>query len=92
MLPNESILNPELTIPRGVRVGYKFPLNMWLREGRGGSHSPPRTLSKQIERNACSVLNGYYFGKIEILVLTSIARFLNKFDKTYGGEYQTCFT
>ena len=81
MLPNESILNPELTIPRGVRVGYKFPLNMW-------------TLSKQkqIERNACSVLNGYYFGKIEILVLTSIARFLNKFDRTYGGEYQTCFT
>ena len=51
-----------------------------------------RTLSKQIERNACSVLNGYYFGKIEILVLTSIARFLNKFDRTYGGEYQTCFT
>ena len=92
MLPNKSILNPELTIPRGVRVGYKFPKYVVKRGEGGGSHSPPRTLSKQIERNACSVLNGYYFGKIEILILTSIARFLNKFDRTYGGEYQTCFT
>ena len=41
MLPNESILNPELTIPRGIRVGHKFPLNMWLREGRGESLSTP---------------------------------------------------
>ena len=90
MLSNKSILNPELTILRGVRVGYKFPLNKWLREERGGESLPYRTSSKQTEQNACPVLNGYYLVKIEILVPSSIARFLNRFNRTYGGEYQTC--